>query len=276
MTVCIAAQCLYKGSPCFVLCTDARLEDDYSGGDVALKMEASSGNWMHLIAGNVARAQEFMAIMRAHTDTHTEEEAEVIQAFRVAPRLMKQRLVAEYLDTRWGIGLDNFRENGAKHFPVDTYARIHAEIEQIEIGCEVVIAGYAGNVPVLCLVNRSGSVTPHTGFATAGSGYLLAQASLFRRNYRWSYRIEQAIYAVYEAKRLAEMAPGVGKTTNMAVFGPLRKLNGGSIRTASVSFVSPAGFAELDKQLARYGPKDLDAMPNMDPNKMMFWPELGE
>jgi len=239
-------------------------------------MEMSGGLWYYLTAGNVARSEEFMAVLRAHTYTRSENESEAIQCFRVAPRMMKARLIEEYLNTKWGITAEQFRDIGATHFPADVYSRIHAEIEQMGIGCEIVIAGFAGGVPVLCLVNQNGEVTPHTGFITAGSGYMLAQASLFQRNYRWTFDLERAMYCVYEAKKLAERAVGVGPTTNMAVYGPLELMDRGSFHHASINFVSQEGFAELERQFATFGPQSLDSLPKMQPTKMFDWPHLGE
>lgn len=221
VTVCIAAQCLSpygsRYGPCTVVCTDARLEDDASGGDVALKM-FSQKDWVYLIAGNVALAQEYMAVhgLKAYMDVDCE--ADAIESLRVGPRLMKERLVKEYLSTRWAIGLEEFRAIGHEHFPPDVYSKIHFDIEQMGIGCEIVATGYADRIPILCTINQYGEVRAQRGFATAGSGALMAQASLFRRGYKWTFPLELALYCVYEAKRAAEYAPGVGKTTNLATW----------------------------------------------------------
>jgi 20S proteasome alpha/beta subunit len=55
------------------------------------------------------------------------------------------------------------------------------------------------------------------GFAAIGSGYQHATLSLARRLHLKSSSLAQAIYSTYEAKRAAELAIGVGRTTSMAV-----------------------------------------------------------
>jgi 20S proteasome alpha/beta subunit len=59
----------------------------------------------------------------------------------------------------------------------------------------------------------------HPGFATVGSGSLLAHASLAVRSAHKKLSIEEAICLAYEAKKLAEGTYGVGKKTDMGIVG---------------------------------------------------------
>ena len=72
---------------------------------------------------------------------------------------------------------------------------------------------------ILQLADR-GLVTIQTdaGFDAIGSGSDLAFAWLFEREYALSMSEQEALYYVYEAKKMAEKASGVGKQTDILMF----------------------------------------------------------
>jgi hypothetical protein len=75
-------------------------------------------------------------------------------------------------------------------------------------------------LPCILTAANPGIVTDHTklGFWCIGSGSILAQASMFNRDYSWTFSVEKAAYMVYEAKRNSERANGVGdKETDITV-----------------------------------------------------------
>jgi hypothetical protein len=61
------------------------------------------------------------------------------------------------------------------------------------------------------------------GFVAIGSGTFHATASLARSEHKKSASLPETIYRVYEAKKAAEMAAGVGKTTDIGVVVPGRR-----------------------------------------------------
>jgi hypothetical protein len=57
----------------------------------------------------------------------------------------------------------------------------------------------------------------HIGFCTIGAGRAEAHVSLAWREYQTSWSLAEGVFGAYEAKRAAELAPGVGDTTDIAI-----------------------------------------------------------
>lgn len=55
------------------------------------------------------------------------------------------------------------------------------------------------------------------GFLSIGSGERHADIAFIENNYLPTFDIPEALYVIYEAKRRAEKAPGVGKETDIAI-----------------------------------------------------------
>jgi hypothetical protein len=103
--------------------------------------------------------------------------------------------------------------------------------------------------PCIIQVSAGGSnfldVSPQTIFACIGEGAASASASLLFRELSDDWTLKQTTYAVYEAKRLAEILPSVGGATSLYVQSedePLR-------------YISDAGFKKCDKMFDSIGPK---------------------
>jgi hypothetical protein len=75
-----------------------------------------------------------------------------------------------------------------------------------------------------------------TGYAAIGSGGLHAAVRLSLAQHTKAASLVDTVYNVYEAKRAAEVAPGVGKMTDLAV-----------IRPGKVIFADQAVFSALEK-----------------------------
>ena len=54
-------------------------------------------------------------------------------------------------------------------------------------------------------------------FQTAGAGFMYASNSLYSREYSSTMASAEAAYLVYEAKKVSEVAPGVGESTSMVI-----------------------------------------------------------
>jgi len=84
-------------------------------------------------------------------------------------------------------------------------------------------------------------------FSAIGSGAHVASAALFQREHDSSVKLMNALYNVFEAKRLGEISPGVGVSTTIDVM-----LSDGSVRA-----ISDECFDTLEKFFRRYGPKQI-------------------
>jgi hypothetical protein len=92
------------------------------------------------------------------------------------------------------------------------------------------------------LVIHPGSLVNPIEYATTGSGELHATQSLIGAKYKKSEDLDSATYLVYEAKKRAEVAPGVGLLTEMIV---LSKLDDGSINERKLTDEDLAKLSEV-------------------------------
>src|SRR5207249_4514755 len=100
--------------------------------------------------------------------------------------------------------------------PDDLYREIFWEIKTHYSQAELIVAGFVGDAPLIVKV-ASDSVWECDDFADVGSGTGIGEASLFHREQNFLHPLELTLYHVYEAKRLAEKAPSVGKRTKLFV-----------------------------------------------------------
>jgi hypothetical protein len=99
----------------------------------------------------------------------------------------------------------------------------------------------------------SGELWECDGFAAIGSGEIVAEAMLYQRRIQETDSFQEVAYAVYEAKRLGEITPGVGPRTSMCV---LDIVDGESqLRSRHVP---DKGLLFLESQLARFAPQQYE------------------
>lgn len=112
---------------------------------------------------------------------------------------------------------------GKNQLPEDLYRQTAYDITCQRIEAELILIGRVGGR--FCLFTCiAGEVTACPHFAAIGSGAPIASSVLFQREHVFYRAVPLALYVVYEAKRLAEIAPGVGKLTSYAILGPPTKL----------------------------------------------------
>jgi hypothetical protein len=97
---------------------------------------------------------------------------------------------------------------------------------------------------------QRGSITECSNFAAIGTGAIIAEPVLYQRELQIYTDAERAVYIVYEAKRLGETAPGVGKRTNLFLLSN----KDGAIK---VKPLSDLGHAFMEKQFRRFGPREI-------------------
>lgn len=96
---------------------------------------------------------------------------------------------------------------------------IQAMIDRYDYGLQILVAGTTSNGAHLYGVSEPGTSQCYDAinFHAIGSGTPHALNSLIARECYASKSLEEAVVCVYEAKRLAEKAPGVGSVTDMEI-----------------------------------------------------------
>ena len=98
--------------------------------------------------------------------------------------------------------------------------RIQIEIREYDFNLQILIAGVDQTGGHIYRIDNPGTSIPHDsiGFEVIGSGTQHAMTTLISNDYSIGFSTKKALFAVYEAKKISEKAPGVGKTyTDMAI-----------------------------------------------------------
>jgi 20S proteasome alpha/beta subunit len=256
MTVCIAGICLDGNSPRFVICSDQRIETEEAGGEVCLKLDHAGDGWIATFSGSPARARDLVAVFRkAIMDrTDTMDSADLVREFSECAHRQKRTLVENYVQSQVAISYDYLLEKGRSRFPERHFDELMSGVRAIDLGCEVILSGFVGKDPRLFTITREGSVYREESFAATGSGGTVAGASLYRRRYRGHLPIAEAAYYIYEAKKLSEVASGVGQNTDMLVLKKSEKPGFTKWNTVSGFYI-----AHLESEYKEFGPRDYKA-----------------
>ena len=109
----------------------------------------------------------------------------------------------------------------------DLIMKIHHEIEVYNYRLDIILAGISnGKAHIYGVFNPGISQCfDALGFHAIGSGLPHALNTLIARNCNQDTSLSEALLAVYEAKKLAEKAPGVGtKRTDICVITPQKRV----------------------------------------------------
>lgn len=104
------------------------------------------------------------------------------------------------------------------------FQNIVVQASQFNLQAEFLIAGIDGSGGRLAYVGHPGTIAwlDTLGYGAIGSGAIHATMRLALAGLSKATSLQDTLYRVYEAKRAAEVAPGVGPTTDMAVVHPTR------------------------------------------------------
>jgi 20S proteasome alpha/beta subunit len=253
MTLCVAAQCAYKGQDQVVVAVDLSMES----GIATAEIEHRKIRWIGqeqfpvLISGEYTRCVELIAHIEHIWDSRkdrTEEQA-FLPSCRLAVRKHKHTLANEYVSARLGMSYDNFLGPMRASIPDTQYREIMADIERMKTGCELLILYFEPEESTLIRIDDSGKLEICSNFAAIGSGMYIAESALFQREHSRGDALADSIYHVYEAMRLGAYAPGVGTQFVMGIVQFPRQV--------LWTFLEPQYLRALGQDFKKFGPKKL-------------------
>lgn len=223
MTVCVAALCA-DGSAA-VAASDQMMSTD-DNQTKRLKIHHLTDTVIAMIAGDVNLHTELLEEVRA-TLRATEDQPEVQTVKNIADAYAKayieskrRRAEAAFL-MPMGLTVETFIQHQRNlteaiaadltrqvvHFQMPACAALFVGIDQS--------AGY-GRAHIYTVQNGEVSCHNDTGFASIGVGRNQAASSLMFAGHGSSMSMDEVLYMTLVAKKRAEVAPGVGKETDMA------------------------------------------------------------
>jgi len=128
---------------------------------------------------------------------------------------------------------------------LETYTKIGL----IDSEAEVIITGFIAGEPYIFVVERDCTVTQRENFACIGTGAYIAEPALYQRRQNRSATLARTLYHTYEAKRLGEIAEGVGEFTVMFAIAPPKNIE---IRYLPIE---QDGLKFLEEKYKEYGLK---------------------
>lgn len=264
MTLCIAAACReyaedgpLGGEERVVLAHDHRVETWTFSAETEYKFDYLHNHWVALLAGTVSQARELMDIYRPLFRKVEFTDENCLENLRKPPAEMRRRMANAYTHARHAISYEEFLKNGKCQLPDDLYRQTAEDISRLQINAELILVGYFLNAFHIFRFSN-GEILPHPDFATIGSGSHIADSSLYQREHQKLNSVASAAYSVYEAKRLGEIAPGVGKKTTYSILVP--PVNPEAYleqRQCSAE----VGEAFLQRQFKQFGPRAFKESP---------------
>lgn len=219
MTICIAAICDKNGK--VVVAADRML----TGGDVEFeqdrnKIETMADRIAILTAGSALRHVDLLRNVQKGVQNRRDiTVADVVDELKGRfAELRQQRAEEQYLRPL-GITFGQFVQRQGS-LPEMLALRLTANIEAAELDMEFIVAGVDQIGAHIYHVHDPGMAEcfDAIGFCTIGSGERHATLTFIRSEYTVGCLLNQALFLVYQAKRDAETAPGVGaQYTDIAV-----------------------------------------------------------
>ena len=263
VTVCIGAICSEESEPRIVLCRDWRGEVPEVGiTDAVIKRRHLSKEWVALLAGNTARAEELCIRYESYLKTHILTEANLTQEIRQVFHDYKKELVSSYLQSSYGISFDYLVNSGKDKFGEQFVATCLDTISRFRVDAELIIAGFAlvtdhldgttSKHPMLCALseNDDGDVAiSEEDFAVIGAGCNAARTMLFYREQDSGDGLMDTIYKVVEAKVMSRGVPGVGESLSLEVLYP----------NSPMLSLSSSGYDRCVELFRRFGPRNIYA-----------------
>lgn len=243
MTVCIGALC-EKGKAAVVAADEMvtfgqpmNLQTEPPGLRKIIELSASVAL---LYSGSVPDSEEIVASAKQHIPTANHPSvAGIAEQVRVAYAALKRKRAEETILRPW-LGLDfaQFQELIAKSAGSQILGQVTGMLSQHNLQTDVLIGGSDDTGHHLFIVTHPG-VCLHLntlGYASIGSGGVHAGISLALNKHTALDALGRTMYRVYEAKTAAEVSPGVGKLTDMAI-----------IKDGKITFVTQSTLKALAK-----------------------------
>jgi hypothetical protein len=263
MTVCISAACQDSDDePRIVLCRDWRSEvPNVGSSDKQLKFRDLSKEWKALLAGDTCRAEELCIRFEDHLKSNPFTQPKIADEVRSVFHAYKETLADSWLKTTYGFSFRHLIDKGRETLGENFVETCLDQISRLRIGAELIISGFLNTYDyvdqkespetIICVVseNHDGDIVRlEDEFGVIGSGSNAARTMLSVREQDSSTSLMETIYAVYEAKAIAETVPGVGETVSIDVMYPDGK----------VLQMSGAGYDRCEELMTRFGWKSTE------------------
>lgn len=222
VTVCIAAMCQWDNKPMIVGATDRML----TAGDMQFepfqtKVATITERIVTLVAGDISTQVSIILDLIDEFQNETDPEVKTVAESysKCFSNYRRQQAELKYLSPL-NLDFQSFIQN--QHIPQNTIDTIVSKLENSRMKAEAIIAGIDNTGVHIYTVRDPGKIALQdaVGFAAIGVGEWHAQSFFMFKGYNRNYLLPQALFITYAAKRRAEVAPDVGRETDMFIIDP--------------------------------------------------------
>lgn len=206
VTVCIAAVCEENtDDPKLIACADSKISTALGSSNTALKIRAMIGNggvqWRCLTSGGDEDILAVLRLLKIGFRAAPVDETNIVHVTRTALHTRKLDKANELVQGKFAIPYAEFLATGKIRLPDDIFRAATTEVELINVNVDLIIVGYDSvGYPLMVKANGNKAAIKED-FVVAGEGGYLAQAALLSRQYHNLTSFDEALYAVYEAKK---------------------------------------------------------------------------
>lgn len=221
MTVCIAALC--NNAKSIIVVSDRMITATYPPVEFEHgipKLEIICPSCVVLTAGDaLAHADLCRNVREAISSISRPRTAQITEQVRRGYITQRLEAIEQLFFAPRGWALQDFYGRLIGALPTDLAVTIDNQIATYDYGLTIIIAGVDTDQAHIYGLRHPGMVDCYDsiGYHAIGIGSIHAISSLIANGYLPTTGVKMAIYLVYEAKRNAESAPGVGKDTDMAI-----------------------------------------------------------
>ena len=236
MTVCIA--CVCGDGKAVVVASDRMITASYPPVEFehdVPKLEQVGKSCVALSAGDALAHVDLIRAARQTLDRlNAPAVQKIVEVIRASYSSERLKVVEQRILGVRGWKLAEFYVDLPRTVPPDVFMMVDHSIATYDYGVELLVAGVDAEGHIYSVRNPG-----HTdcfdalGYNAIGSGALHALSTFITNNCSASMTINRGAYLVFEAKRAAEVAPGVGKHMDMAIVtkGNIRVLTDTEINT---------------------------------------------
>jgi hypothetical protein len=163
-------------------------------------------------------------------------------------------LTEEYIQRRFAFSHDDFIKVGKDRLPPEVFYDANQKVGLIELNADFILAGFIDGAAEIYYTDSGGTARAASYFAVVGEGEYVAASALLRREQDDWKSLENTLYNVFEAKRLAESIGSIGRRTYLNVIS-----SDGRSRLTSFAMDEV-----LEKLFKKYGPQNIPRVSKFD------------
>lgn len=185
------------------------------------KIKAITDRIVAMISGDALKGSQLATAVRAVMPAGSTSVQQVSQILADQYSALRRAQLESLVFSPRGLTIESFYAQGGQTRMIPQIAGgIDQQVMQFDLGIDLLIAGVDDDGGHLFSVHNPGGVVNDfapIGFAAIGSGTLHATQSLIGFRHTSVRDLHQTVFRVYASKRRAEVAPGVGTDTDLAI-----------------------------------------------------------